>query len=490
MRQALHIFRKDARHLRFEIAVGLIAVAGFAFTGAQRARWLLDPGANRTAAWTLVLILLPLAWWTLIVRVIHAEALPGDRQFWISRPYSPKSLLLAKALFIVLFINIPMLIADAVIVRAYGLHPLGAQLPGLLWSQVLLAVVFLLPIAALSAVTAGFVQLIFAVLAPCVAALLFAIVAPQTVLGGFFGPFEWVKFYYALGVIAFGGAAVLVWQYGRRRTAIARALIIALAVVGIVGMLAIPWPAAFAIQSFVSRQQVDSSSVRVVFDSSNSARAMMQHDGRVRIIIPLDIAGLPKRTAARVEGFFIALEAPDGTVWKSNQIMPTGAILPGQKIAVDSTVSRRFYLKIKDVPIRTRGSLYLTLFGDPQTSDVPFGDHPVTVPGVGACSASRGPNGPPYFLICSSGFRFPMAQVSYHFLHATQGGFRTVWSWTQHRLISYAPFPAGPGIDPISQDLKFSIVDAPISNASVSTLRPVAYIRRSFDVGEVKLKVE
>jgi hypothetical protein len=489
MQQALHIFKKDALHLWFEIAVVMIAVAGFAFTGARRARWLVDPGANRTAAWTLVLILLPLAWWTLIARVIHAEALPGDRQFWISRPYSWKSLLLAKALFIVVFINFPMLLADAVIVRAYGLHPLTAQLSGLLWSQVLLTIVFLLPIAALSAVTAGFVQLIFAVLAPCVAAFLFAIVAPETVLGGSLGPFEWVQVYYVFLVIAVGGLAVLVWQYSRRRTAAARAFTVGMVVLGVVGMLSIPWPAAFAIQSLVSRQQVDSSSVSVVFDSGDSARAMVQRDDRVRIILPLDITGLPNGTAAKVEGFFVAMNAPDGTVWKSKQILPTSTILAGQEFALEATVSRAFYLKVKARPLRTHGSLYLTLFGDQQTSNIPFGDRPVTVPRVGACSASQGPNGPPYFLVCSSGFRFPRAQVAYHFLQATQGGFRTVWSSTQPRLISYAPFPAGLGIDPISQDLAFSIVDAPVSEASVNTVEPVAYLRRSFDTGEVKLIV-
>jgi hypothetical protein len=490
MRQALHIFKKDARHLWFEITMVLIVTVGFAFTGAHRARWLVDPGANRTAAWTLVLILLPLAWWTLIARVIHAEALPGDRQFWISRPYSWKSLLLAKVLFIVVFINVPMLFADALIVRAYGLHPLSTQLPGLLWTQVLLTIVFLLPIAALSAITAGFVQLIFAVLTQCVVALVFAIVAPETVLGGFLGPFDWVQTYYVFLVIALGGLTVLVWQYSRRRTAAARALTVAMVTLGIVGMLSIPWPAAFAIQSLMSPQRVNSSTVRVMFDSGDSARAMTQRDGRVRIIIPLDISGLPARTTAKVEGFSVALEAPDGTVWKSNQILPASAMLEGQEFALGTTVSGSFYLKAKDKPLKLRGSLYLTLFGDPQSSNVPFGDHPVTVPHVGACSASRTLNGPPYFLVCSSGFRFPLAEVSYRFLQSFQGGFQTVWSSTQPRPISYLPFPAGVGLDPISQDVRFSNVDTPASEARVSTVEPIAYLRRNFDAGEVKLNAE
>src|SRR5256885_7745806 len=179
MRQALHIFKKDVRHLWFEIAVAITVVGAFTFTGARRALWLVDPATNRTAAWTLVMILLPLAWWTLIARVIHDEALPGDSQFWITRPYSWKSLLGAKALFILAFINLPMLIADVVILRAYGLRPLGAELPGLLWSQVLLAIVFVLPIAALSTLTAGFVWRQFGNPAPCGIALARGIRPPR-----------------------------------------------------------------------------------------------------------------------------------------------------------------------------------------------------------------------------------------------------------------------------------------------------------------------
>src|SRR5436309_1801129 len=188
----------------------ICVVAAFTFTGSRRALWLMDPATNRIAAWTLVMILLPLAWWTLIARVIHDEALPGDSQFWITRPYSWKSLLGAKALFILAFINIPMLLADGVIVRAYGL-PLGAEMRGLLWSQVLIAIVFILPIAALSALSTVFVQLIFAILTPCVIALGVAIIAPDVVLGGFLGGSDWVNTYAYL-VITVAASAILVWQ--------------------------------------------------------------------------------------------------------------------------------------------------------------------------------------------------------------------------------------------------------------------------------------
>src|SRR5690348_22545 len=161
MRQALHIFKKDVRHLWFEIALVLAVTAAFAFVGVGRAFRLDDPRANRSVAWTMAQILMPLAWWILIARVVYSETLPGDRQFWTTRPYRWMSLLGAKLLFITIFVNLPWFLADMIILRAYGFAP-GTELAGLFAAQLLMAVAFLLPVAAVCAVTTGFVQLLSA----------------------------------------------------------------------------------------------------------------------------------------------------------------------------------------------------------------------------------------------------------------------------------------------------------------------------------------
>jgi hypothetical protein len=488
MRQALHIFKKDIRHLWFEIAVVITVVAAFTFTGARRAQWLADPVTNRIAAWTLVLILLPLAWWTLIARVIHDEVLPGDSQFWITRPYSWKSLLGAKALFILAFINLPMLLADGVIVRAYGL-PLGAELPGLLWSQVLLAIVFVLPIAALSALTSGFVQLIFAILTPCIIALGVAIVAPEVVLGGFLGGSDWVKAYYVFLVISIAGLAVLVWQYSMRRTAAARSLAVATGILAVLGMTLIPWSAAFRIQSWLSKQRVDQSWAHVDFDSGNRwlTRAVIEGGDRVRVELPLNITGLPPAMIAKPEGFSVQLQARDGTMWQADQLPLRHTSNMGQEFSLQATLDGAFYRKVKDEPIKVRGSLYLTLFGNRQTARVPFGDRSVPVPRVGVCSASGGANRQSYFLICSSAFRFPPALVSYSFIQSAKGTVQDVWSSTQPRAISYSPFPAELGISPVSQDFTFSTVHVPLAEARVATVEALAHIRRNFEIDNLRL---
>src|SRR5260370_6297503 len=207
MRQAIHIFKKDVRHLWPEITVTLLVAAAFAFVGVGRARWMTDPGASRTLASEMLLFLLPLAWWILIARVIYAEVLPGDQQFWTTRPYDWRSLLGAKVLFILAFVNLPLLISDVVILRA-GEFPIAAHLPGLLWRQVLF-IVAVLPVAALCAVTSGFVQLLVTSLIVFTAFVGATIVAPGV---GRLGPrMDWVWVSYAMVLSTIAALAILVF---------------------------------------------------------------------------------------------------------------------------------------------------------------------------------------------------------------------------------------------------------------------------------------
>ena len=103
MRQALHIFTKDIRYLRYEIVLVLAIDMVFAAVHARTSHGLND------ACWAELALIAVAAF--LIGRLVLAEAIPGDRQFWITRPYRWQSLLGAKLLFIVAFVNLPILLA-------------------------------------------------------------------------------------------------------------------------------------------------------------------------------------------------------------------------------------------------------------------------------------------------------------------------------------------------------------------------------------------
>ena len=141
MREAVHIFLKDSRHLRLPIGLLLGWTAFLVLAGARplpmfqvedQWTWLLAyyvPGLAPYAC--------ALGWGYLIAQVSHADALPGDRQFWLTRPYHRSSLAAAKALFVLAYITLPLAVAQIAIVMLRGL-PLGPQLSGLVWDHLLL----------------------------------------------------------------------------------------------------------------------------------------------------------------------------------------------------------------------------------------------------------------------------------------------------------------------------------------------------------------
>ena len=77
MKQALHIFAKDARHFWPEITVSLVITAVFAWT--YRYTWMADmvPGIPKLQYLQklaeIVAGLVPVSWWILITRAVHAE---------------------------------------------------------------------------------------------------------------------------------------------------------------------------------------------------------------------------------------------------------------------------------------------------------------------------------------------------------------------------------------------------------------------------------
>ena len=179
------------------------------------------PETNRTNAIASLLgILLPLGLWFLIAQSIFEEALPGDRQFWLTRPYRWGNLLTAKILFVLLFGSVPLFLSDCYIL---GVQRLGVfdDVPTLLLHQALLAALFLLPAFALATLTSGLLQFVLAWFVLLLATVM------ETVLmshGSSFVVSSGVPYLFAFTVTFIG---VALWQYAQRRTTIARAVLLA-----------------------------------------------------------------------------------------------------------------------------------------------------------------------------------------------------------------------------------------------------------------------
>jgi len=244
MRQAIHIFRKDVRHCWPYLAAVLSLTALNAW---QASIDLPVPQTYRLFTNdSLLSLLMMLAWWLTIGAAVHGESLVGERQFWTTRPYSWKSLLAAKLLFLAAFMALPLLISDFYVLLASGFNPLDL-IPGLLWRQAWLLAFLILPfvVAMLTRATHDFALagllswLVFYValsgLRPHFSNVLPGLVHAEPAWIDAAAP--WLA--PALGV------PLIVWQFARRRTVMVMLLAIAcfgLVPPGIGLWLRMDWP--------------------------------------------------------------------------------------------------------------------------------------------------------------------------------------------------------------------------------------------------------
>jgi hypothetical protein len=486
MKQALHIFKKDIRFLWLEISISLAAVAGFTFTMFSQAQSLIAPETRGTAA-TLLAYLLPVTWCVLVARVVYAEPLCGDRQFWVTRPYERASLLAAKALFVAVFVNLPKLASDAVIIRAHGFR-IASEAGGLLWSQVLLTALLVLPLAALSAITTGIVQLLAVISLVALAVAGWNLVIPDLGMGAPWLALEWTRSYSAGLVVMVAAVAIILRQYVRKGTAVSRFLAGGAVMAAFLVLLFFPWPAAFALQSRLSSRPVDAG-VRIDYDPNVKwgVRAFASQGRDVDLQIPLRISGIPPYLYFVAEGIAATVEGPGGAVWRTDHEPRSHVRYRGQSIAFCATVAPSFYEKVKNDPVRIRGSVYLTLYGNPRSAVFPIRDRAVFLPapGVGLCAAVRTGRG--IVLNCRSAFRSRPDLVTFNIVgpprRFTPGAppmsFRTL---LLSGPVSYSPFPADASLVPVTQSMQIAEIFGPISEVRSVAHEPVAYIRKDFEI--------
>jgi hypothetical protein len=124
MNQILHIFLKDMRRFWAEIFISVAITVVFVGVGAYLSMGVDDLRVQTLSILvSLLMTLVPVSWWVLIARVIHAERLVGDTQYWITRPYVWSNLLAAKLLFLAVFVYLPFFIAQGLLLAEAGFAP-------------------------------------------------------------------------------------------------------------------------------------------------------------------------------------------------------------------------------------------------------------------------------------------------------------------------------------------------------------------------------
>jgi hypothetical protein len=394
MRQALWILRKDVRAMR--VRIGLVWTL-MAITGVAEAMI----GRHPSLAGTWIMSLpVDLAVWFLVISVVQEDRLVGDRQFWVTRPYSWKSMLLAKVLFVLLILNLPHLLDQIVALAINGLSP--AQYAAQLLSSQAEFVGGMVATLALAAVTSNIVELLLAVLAIFVAPIAaIVILAPFGLLigspRGVVEPFDGA-FHGTIAVLLLIPANLR--QFGKRDTLWARVLV-ATAIIAWMPLYTIPWGTAFRLISRFS-PAVDPSVAVLSLDGARQVSPFPGALGRFKhdVLLPIQLTGIPVDTELFSQRARVELRAPDGSTWDSgwdpeNQVRDqTSAsnwewrLLPGKGAPywLRASLDAPFYHKHGDELLRVHVTVAFTLLGHPAITPIKVWDRPVSVGGNDTCS--------------------------------------------------------------------------------------------------------
>ena len=384
MKQILHIFAKDTRRFRVETALSVAIL--FAFVLLYPNRWRIFQDRSEQQPYLVLVValgtLLVASWWLLIGRVVHDEALVGDCQFWLTRPYEWKKLLAAKALFLACWIGVPYLLAQSLLLAEAGFHPAG-YFAGLLAELLLASTIFLLPVWSVAAVTSNFARLTLTLLGglALLTGYAFWVSVPRGYRAStpYHDPF-------LFPIVFCGFAATIALQYGTRRTWWARGLMVTTA---LVAALVVP---TYHRQSLVEKAYAQSKAaaapMTVTFAPSAKHPAEARiWDRKIYIDLPVRYSGVAEGYAAFADDYRFTIIAANGEQWTSPWEEMRARSLPGQQGGhLSLMLSPAVFDRFKSGPVTLRVEFAVSRYqaGSVTRMGFPAGD--AAIPGIGRCT--------------------------------------------------------------------------------------------------------
>ena len=223
---------------------------------------------------------------------------------------------MAKALFLLAFIQVSSVAADAAILAARGFQPMR-YLPQLLLKQLVLAVALTPPAAALATVTGNLPQFVFAGVVIAVLGL-FSVTRVEQ-----FSPWvnvDQVRRAIVLLALTSFAAVIVYFQYSRRWTAPSRA--IGLAAILIAGTLFayLPRSYTFALGCELARKPADGRAFSVRLASRNEPAPHDRYPHNFeQVRIPVVISGIPEHAEVEFDQLAFDIIGPHGESWKMNR---------------------------------------------------------------------------------------------------------------------------------------------------------------------------
>jgi hypothetical protein len=406
--QLLRIFRKDVRHHWIEILGTLVLLT--VNTWHTIHRW----GDEEPligmwdVLWKAVMVLVPVSWCLLVIRVIQDESLVGDRQFWITRPYDWKLLAGAKLVSAVIFIHIPLFIAQVIMLDRAG-FPAIHYLKGLLWMQLMILLSVVLTSAVVAVITSSIVQVLF-----CIVGL----VLYGFAMGGLSSLFPdsdmptstTASEYWSIAVLGGLALLVIVLQYGWRKTWVSRLVIL---VVGLLGALAIVTPNSDTlVKSYPLPGTGEQPAVRLDLHAKNvtDAKKIEIPTTGKKISVEFDMTGsdVAHGTIGRLDGAMVTIQTPNGPSWNSHWIGRYEEFYPVAVItSLPVEVDRKFFEQNRDTPVKVHFVLAVTGYRERDIREVTAQPGEFAVTGIGTCWVGQPSYSGGRWLGCRSPLRQP-----------------------------------------------------------------------------------
>jgi hypothetical protein len=347
-------------------------------------------------------VLIPLSWWVLITRLMQTDSLVGDRQWWITRPYEWPSLLGGKALFLAVFVALPLLAAQCSLLVQAGFHP-AEYLGGMGFNLLLVATILVLPLMVLAMVTSGFGKMTLALIGVAIAVALMIALVSWEQQRNYAPHFDWGAFYIGGALVL---AAIIVLQYARRRTWIALMMF---------AVLVIVFAAAAWLSDTAPAVAMAYSKARTPLTLIANARPMVYSSRGISgpeivMMLPLTVTGEAADAAVTIDAVKMNIAGHDGERWISNwQPSWTPHVLATVPLtAVNLFIDKTFYDRVRTQPVEMDLSFALTELRVDRTAHVamPAGDF--MVEGLGMCTPVRDWSGSNFNSVwCRSAVRRP-----------------------------------------------------------------------------------
>jgi len=405
MGQVLHIFEKDFRRLWPYIAAVLMMVAGAAALDVVPNPASFDAngqGQGAAAVSTLLSIFLPVGFAFLVAMAIFEEALPGDCQFWLTRPYHWPELLAAKAVFAATVINVPLFVSDCAVLTALHLE-VASVLPRLLLRQVLLTLTFVLPSFTIATFTRGLAQFVLAWLVIPVVWILEAWFGQYFVSSGRGVGFTAMDGRVPVVIVGVIACCIVIWQYATRRTTAARLVALITVIAIMPGIEAAFWLASRSGAGTARPTLANETAARLAYDLDRAPEGgspianssfLSLLDG-VSLEIPLKVTGLPPGTLLRGTG--MSSIAVSGKQWPVTGLEFPSSVrrAGGANYYSTLTLAGLAHAPLGELHASIHTSFRLELVTDTVEARQRLSERSFLIPGIGACRPFRDSGAPP-----------------------------------------------------------------------------------------------